>query len=185
VALAGDPDLLFLDEPTTGFDPAARRAFWQVIRNLASLGKTVLLTTHYMEEAQELAEELAVISRGEIVARGTPETLGGRARAATRIAFRLPSGQELPERLRGLAERDGALVRIPAEDPTRVLHELTSWAIERGIRLEDLAVSRPSLEDVYLEITGAPPPGGRSPPRNAGASSASEPPEPPEAGEEG
>jgi ABC-2 type transport system ATP-binding protein len=155
VALAGDPDLLFLDEPTTGFDPAARRGAWEVIRNLASLGKTVLLTTHYMEEAQELAEELAVISRGEIVARGTPETLGGRASAATRIAFRLPPGQELPERLRGLAERDGALVRFPTDDPTRVLHELTSWAIERGIRLENLDVSRPSLEDVYLEITGA------------------------------
>jgi ABC-2 type transport system ATP-binding protein len=155
VALAGDPELLFLDEPTTGFDPAARRGAWEMIRSLRSLGKTILLTTHYMDEAQSLADEVAIIARGEIVAQGTPATLGGRDTAATRLRFRLdPGAGELPESLRtGASDADGT-VEIATDDPTRTLHDLTGWALERGIRLDSLEVVRPSLEDVYLEITG-------------------------------
>jgi ABC-2 type transport system ATP-binding protein len=155
VALAGDPELLFLDEPTTGFDPAARRGAWEMIRNLRSLGKTVLLTTHYMDEAQNLADEVAIIARGGIVARGTPATLGGRDTAATRLRFRLAEGAgPLPDALAARAtERDG-VVEILTDEPTRTLHDLTGWALARGIRLESLEVQRPTLEDVYLEITG-------------------------------
>jgi ABC-2 type transport system ATP-binding protein len=154
VALAGDPELLFLDEPTTGFDPAARRGAWDMIRSLRSMGKTILLTTHYMDEAQSLADEVAIIARGEIVARGTPATLGGRDTASTRLRFRLPEGAELPASLAtGVTERDG-VVEVVTDDPTRTLHDLTGWALERGIRLDSLEVQRPSLEDVYLEITG-------------------------------
>jgi ABC-2 type transport system ATP-binding protein len=155
VALAGDPELLFLDEPTTGFDPAARRGAWEVIRNLKSLGKTILLTTHYMDEAQNLADDVAIIARGEIVARGAPATLGGRDRAATRVRFQLPAGAaELPESLKSRASVTDGGVQIATEDPTRALHELTGWALERGVQLDSLEVTRPSLEDVYLEITG-------------------------------
>ena len=155
VALAGDPELLFLDEPTTGFDPAARRGAWQVIRNLKGLGKTILLTTHYMDEAQNLADDVAIIARGEIVARGTPASLGGRDTAATRLRFRLPAGAaELPDALRSQATVGDGGVEIATEDPTRTLHELTGWALESGVQLDSLEVTRPSLEDVYLEITG-------------------------------
>ena len=155
VALAGDPELLFLDEPTTGFDPAARRGAWQVIRNLKGLGKTILLTTHYMDEAQNLADDVAIIARGEIVARGTPASLGGRDTAATRLRFRLPAGAaELPDALRSQATVGDGGVEIATEDPTRTLHELTGWALERGVQLDSLEVTRPTLEDVYLEITG-------------------------------
>ena len=155
VALAGDPQLLFLDEPTTGFDPAARRGAWDMIRNLRSLGKTVFLTTHYMDEAQNLADEVAIINRGEIVAQGPPSTLGGRDTAATRLKFRLAEGAgELPEKLRANATTSEGTVLLTTDDPTGALHELTGWALERGIRLDNLEVSRPSLEDVYLEITG-------------------------------
>jgi ABC-2 type transport system ATP-binding protein len=155
VALAGDPELLFLDEPTTGFDPAARRGAWEVIRNLKALGKTILLTTHYMDEAQNLADDVAIIARGEIVARGAPSALGGRDTAATRVRFRLPDGAaELPDSLKSLATVTEGSVQIAANDPTRALHDLTGWALDRGIQLDALEVSRPSLEDVYLEITG-------------------------------
>jgi len=155
IALAGDPELLFLDEPTTGFDPAARRGAWGIVRNLKELGKTVLLTTHYMDEAQTLADEVAIIAKGEIVAQGPPASLGGRDTAATRLRFRLEGGAtRLPESLRDRAtDRDGS-VEVTTDDPTRALHELTGWALERGVRLDALEVSRPSLEDVYLEITG-------------------------------
>jgi ABC-2 type transport system ATP-binding protein len=155
VALAGDPELLFLDEPTTGFDPAARRGAWEVIRNLRGLGKTIFLTTHYMDEAQVLADEVAIIAHGEIVAQGPPGTLGGRDTAATRLRFRLPADAgELPPSLRsGATVTDGA-VELTTADPTGTLHDLTGWALERGIRLDALEVSRPSLEDVYLQITG-------------------------------
>jgi ABC-2 type transport system ATP-binding protein len=155
VALAGDPRLLFLDEPTTGFDPAARRGAWGMIRNLKSLGKTVLLTTHYMDEAQNLADEVAIMARGQIAAQGPPSSLGGRDTAATRLRFRLPEGAgELPEALRGAATVTDATVVLTTDDPTGTLHQLTGWALERRIRLDALEVSRPSLEDVYLEITG-------------------------------
>jgi ABC-2 type transport system ATP-binding protein len=154
VALAGDPELLFLDEPTTGFDPAARRGAWEIVRNLRSLGKTIFLTTHYMDEAQALADEVAIISQGVIVAQGPPRTLGGRDSAATRLRFRLTEGaDDLPEDLRSAATVTDATVELATDDPTATLHELTGWALDRGIRLDELEVSRPSLEDVYLAIT--------------------------------
>jgi ABC-2 type transport system ATP-binding protein len=152
VALAGDPAVLFLDEPTTGFDPSARRNAWQIVRDLASLGKTVFLTTHYMDEAQHLANDVAIISGGRIVAQGPPSTLAGRDTAATVIRYRLPEGApDLPPEL-GATSADGS-VEVRTDDPTGTLHRLTGWALGAGIRLEGLAVSRPSLEDVYLEIT--------------------------------
>jgi ABC-2 type transport system ATP-binding protein len=135
VALVGDPDLVFLDEPTTGFDPAARRAAWETIRSLRSLGKTILLTTHYLDEAQRLADRVAVIREGRIVALGTPAELVSGARAAE-IRYR----------------RDGEPVVIETEEPTRVLHELTAAALAAGEELAELEVRRPTLEDVYLDL---------------------------------
>jgi ABC-2 type transport system ATP-binding protein len=152
IALAGDPDLLFLDEPTTGFDPSARRNAWEIVRNLAALGKTVFLTTHFMDEAQYLANRVAVISHGEIVAEGPPSTIGGRDTALTVIRFRVAGGDGLPS-LGQVPLADGTL-ELRTEDPTGVLNELTSWAISRGSSLEGLEVHRPTLEDVYLELTG-------------------------------
>jgi ABC-2 type transport system ATP-binding protein len=155
IALAGDPRLLFLDEPTTGFDPSARRNAWGVVKNLEGLGKTVFLTTHYMDEAQYLADEVAIIAAGRIVAQGPPNTLGGRETADTRVRFRLRAGgPELPEPLRAGAIVSDGHVELRTLDPTRTLHELTGWAIDNGISLEGLSVNRPSLEDVYLEIIG-------------------------------
>jgi ABC-2 type transport system ATP-binding protein len=136
VALVGDPELVFLDEPTTGFDPGARRAAWETIRGLRSLGKTILLTTHYIEEAQQLADRVAVLRRGEIVASGTPSELIGRA-PSTVIRFC----------------RDGEQVVVQTEDPTTTLHELTSAALREGRTLEALEVHRPTLEEVYLSLT--------------------------------
>jgi ABC-2 type transport system ATP-binding protein len=157
IALAGDPELLFLDEPTTGFDPNARRNAWQIVRNLTALGKTVWLTTHFMDEAQVLAQRVAVISKGEVVAEGPPDTLGGRAAMQSRVRFRLPAGEAgRPEPGPGLGEElqpDGAFL-LAATDVTRTVHDLTTWALDRGIVLETLEVSKPTLEDVYLELTG-------------------------------
>jgi len=152
VALAGDPELLFLDEPTTGFDPGARRNAWQIVRNLSALGKTVLLTTHYMDEAQNLANTVAVIADGVIVAEGAPASLAGRDLAATVITFVAPAGLELPPAAADATVANGA-VRIETSDPVRLLHDLTGWALERGVALEGLSVARPTLEDVYLELT--------------------------------
>jgi ABC-2 type transport system ATP-binding protein len=138
LALVGDPELIFLDEPTTGFDPAARRAAWDVVRALRDLGKTVLLTTHYLDEAQALADRVAIIKHGAILAEGPPAELtagAGRYRVAYREA------------------RSGAWVERDTDDPTALLHELTAAALARGDRLEELSVTRPSLEDVYLELT--------------------------------
>jgi ABC-2 type transport system ATP-binding protein len=153
LGLVGDPDLVFLDEPTTGFDPSARRQAWQVLEGLTSLGKTILLTTHYMDEAQHLAGRIAVIDRGKIVAEGTPETLGGRDEAVTRIRFALPPDAR-PESIpiRGTRIANG-LIEIETGSPTRTLHDLTSWAVGEGIELERLELTRPSLEDIYLELT--------------------------------
>jgi ABC-2 type transport system ATP-binding protein len=151
VALAGDPELLFLDEPTTGFDPGARRNAWEIVRNLAILGKTILLTTHYMDEAQALANRVAVISHGEIVAEGPPDEIGGRREAETTIRFLLPAG-ERPPMVPDATSDELAVIRT--SEPTRVLHELTGWAIERSLELEGLEVFGPTLEDVYLELTG-------------------------------
>jgi len=153
IALVGDPDLLFLDEPTTGFDPAARREAWEVVRSLAGLGKTVVLTTHYMDEAQYLADRVVVISAGQVVAEGPPSTLGLRDGTGVRIRYRPPDGAEPPASVGGVATIDG-FVELRVDDPVVALHDLTGWAIERGLPLEGLEVIRPSLEDVYLALTG-------------------------------
>jgi ABC-2 type transport system ATP-binding protein len=138
LALVGDPELIFLDEPTTGFDPAARRAAWDTVRSLKGLGKTVLLTTHYLEEAQALADRVAIIKDGRILAEGAPGELGAGDSSRYRVAWR--NG-------RGLIEE-----RV-TDDPTTLLHDLTEAALARGDRLRDLSVTRPSLEDIYLELT--------------------------------
>ena len=160
LALVGDAELLFLDEPTTGFDPSARRQAWQVIASLRGLGKTVFLTTHYMDEAQALADRVAIIARGEIVAEGTPDSLGGRDVATTEISFRLPDGvgvDQLPAEAsldhgRLAASSSNGIVLL-TDHPVELLHRLTGWAMERGLELSGLEVRRPSLEDVYLELT--------------------------------
>ncbi|HEX9475147.1 MAG TPA: ABC transporter ATP-binding protein [Candidatus Dormibacteraeota bacterium] len=160
IALAGDPRVLFLDEPTTGFDPGARRSAWETIKGLAGLGKTIFLTSHSMDEVQYLADRVAIIAAGRVVAEGTPDTLAGREKAAATIQFRLPAGApEMPAQLRAHAKADGDDIELETMDPTRTLYELTSWAVEAGISLEGLEVARPTLEDVYLQITqdvGAP-----------------------------
>ena len=154
VALAGDPELLFLDEPTTGFDPNARRNAWGIVKNLADIGKTIFLTTHFMDEAQFLADRVAVIAKGEIVADGTPSTIAGRDRMQTRIHFRLPDGKRPALELTdGTALEDGSW-EIRTDNPTKVAHDLTAWALERGQVYEVLEITQPSLEDVYLELTG-------------------------------
>jgi ABC-2 type transport system ATP-binding protein len=155
IALAGDPDLLFLDEPTTGFDPSARREAWEVVKNLAALGKTVLLTTHYMDEAQYLADRVAVMAAGRIVATGTPDQLGDRHTEGVRIRFRLPEGAVLPADLSSERSAKGFVELVP-QDLTSTLHSLTGWSIESGIELGELEIIRKSLEDVYLELTGEP-----------------------------
>jgi ABC-2 type transport system ATP-binding protein len=137
LALIGDPDLIFLDEPTTGFDPEARRAAWETIRSLKALGKTILLTTHYLDEAQALADRVAIVKDGRILAIGPPRELGVGA-AHYRVAYR---------------DAGGELVEVQTDNPTRTLHELTEAALARGEQLEELSVGRPSLEDVYLELT--------------------------------
>ena len=136
LALVGDPELVFLDEPTTGFDPGARRAAWETIRSLRSLGKTILLTNHYLEEAEHLSDRVAVLREGRIVAAGRPAELMGRSREAE---------------IRYL--RDGEEVVVRTDEPTRVLHELTEAAVREGVELEGLEVRRPTLEDVYLSLT--------------------------------
>lgn len=152
IGLAGDPDLLFLDEPTTGFDPSARRGAWEMIRRLRSLGKTVFLTTHYMDEAQQLADRVAIIARGAIVAEGPPATLIG-ADETARITFRQPTLALPAELLRDAVVADGEVV-IETAQPTRLLYELTAWATAHALELEQLTVSRRTLEDVYLRLTG-------------------------------
>jgi ABC-2 type transport system ATP-binding protein len=152
IALAGDPDLLFLDEPTTGFDPSARREAWEVIKNLASLGKTVLLTTHYMDEAQYLADRVAVIAAGRIVAAGDPATLGDRNHAAARIRYRTPDGTAPPDGLAATRNADG-VTDITSGDVVADLYRLTGWALDNHVTLDGLEVIRPTLEDVYLSLT--------------------------------
>jgi ABC-2 type transport system ATP-binding protein len=154
--LVHDPELLFLDEPTTGFDPGARRNAWTMIQNLQNLGKTILLTTHYMDEAQALAHRVAIIAKGEIVAEGAPGTLGGRDVAATVVRFLVPARAEPPPEglVDGLEIRAGAAT-LRTTTPTAALHDLTGWAVQHGVELQGLSVTRPSLEDVYLELTGA------------------------------
>jgi ABC-2 type transport system ATP-binding protein len=155
LALIGDPELIFLDEPTTGFDPSARRTAWNVITGLRTLGKTVFLTTHYMDEAEHLADHIAIINNGTIIAHGTPQTLGGRERMAARISFTLPFGislDELPVRARA----DDGRATLESGQPLADVKALADWAASRGIDLPDLDVRRPSLEDVYLQLIGSP-----------------------------
>jgi ABC-2 type transport system ATP-binding protein len=154
IGLAGDPDLLFLDEPTTGFDPSARRNAWQVVKNLAALGKTILLTTHYMDEAQNLADRVAIVVGGRIVAEGPPGTLGGAELEQTRISFSLPSVPVTTVPPSFGATPSGPGYVIVTKEPVRVLHDLTGWAMTEAVELADLTVAKPSLEDVYLELTG-------------------------------
>ncbi|HWX86675.1 MAG TPA: ABC transporter ATP-binding protein, partial [Solirubrobacteraceae bacterium] len=144
LALVGDPELIFLDEPTTGFDPQARRAAWDTVRSLRELGKTILLTTHYLDEAQALADRVAIVKDGRVLAIGPPRELRTHppahppGAAHYRVAYR---------------DAEGELVEVQTDDPTRTLHELTAEALARGERLEELSVGRPTLEDVYLELT--------------------------------
>jgi ABC-2 type transport system ATP-binding protein len=155
VGLAGDPDLLFLDEPTTGFDPGARRSAWEMIKGLADIGKTIFLTTHFMDEAQYLADRVAIISSGLIIAQGSPESLAGRDAGATIIRFKLGDGAALPGPVRATARESGDFLEFSTANPVHFLHELTGWALAHKVSLEGLEVNRPSLEDVYLELTQA------------------------------
>lgn len=151
VALAGDPELLFLDEPTTGFDPSARRQAWETIRGLTRLGKTIFLTTHFMDEAQLLADRVAVIARGSIVAEGSPQSLRGLHSGDSRVRFSLPGDAELPEAFG--AQRDDGHYTLETDAPTKLLNQLTAWALSADLELQGLEVTRPSLEDVYLQLT--------------------------------
>jgi ABC-2 type transport system ATP-binding protein len=156
LALIGDPALLFLDEPTTGFDPSARHAAWDVISGLRDLGKTIFLTTHYMEEAEHLADRLSVIAEGEIVAEGNPGTIGDRAQKLSAIRFSLPpttSASELPPSVLSVLVTSDGKIEAKTDHPLAVVGALAAWADERGIDLPDLEVSRPTLEDIYLELT--------------------------------
>ena len=151
IGVAGDPDLLFLDEPTTGFDPSARRNAWDMVKNLKSLGKTVFLTTHYMEEAQYLADRVAIMANGRIVAEGPPQTLAG-AGNETIVRFRRPEGIVLPEHLCQAPAVNGDWLEVRTETPTKVLFALTSWAGGIGLELAGLTVTRATLEDTYLGL---------------------------------
>ncbi|MGI8760628.1 MAG: ATP-binding cassette domain-containing protein [Jatrophihabitantaceae bacterium] len=154
LGMIGNPRLLFLDEPTTGFDPSARRGAWQVVRDLRAAGTTILLTTHYMEEAQELADRVAVIAAGTIVAEGSPATIGGRDTARAQIRFTLPSGCDAAQLPLPVTSAADGSVTVEVDEPTEALHLLTGWALQRGAVLAHLTVERPSLEDVYLRLTG-------------------------------
>jgi ABC-2 type transport system ATP-binding protein len=158
LALVGDPELIFLDEPTTGFDPAARRHAWSTIRSLCELGKTVFLTTHYMDEAQHLANRVAVMRAGEIIALGSPDELGGRDARPAEVRFTLPTAwslgdiPELPALSRSI---EGDRVLVSTSEPVRAANALTSWALDHDIDLGHFSVTQPTLEDIYLELTGS------------------------------
>jgi ABC-type multidrug transport system ATPase subunit len=156
LGLVGDPDLIFLDEPTTGFDPSARRHAWDLVADLCAVGKTVLLTTHYMEEAAFLADRVAVIAGGRLVAMGTPAELADDRAGGGRIRFRLPAGRgvdDLP-RLGGRFDLHQGLVEVDSRSPTRDLQTLTGWAVGAGIELEELTIAPPSFEETYLALVG-------------------------------
>jgi ABC-2 type transport system ATP-binding protein len=156
LALIGDPELVFLDEPTTGFDPSARHAAWDVIAGLRELGKTIFLTTHYMEEAETLADQIVIIAAGRVVASGTPATIGGRGSGATTVSFTLPDGvtaADLPALPAPVAEGRNRQVEILHEQPVPVLNTLTTWALGHRYPLADLSVHRPTLEEIYLRLT--------------------------------
>jgi ABC-2 type transport system ATP-binding protein len=158
LALVGDPDLVFLDEPTTGFDPGARRQAWSTIRSLCDLGKTVFLTTHYMDEAQHLAHRVAVMNAGQIIAIGRPEELGGRNLRPAEIRFTLPEGWslgDLPDV--PLEERmlEGDRVTVLTKEPVVAAQRITTWALDHDVDLGHFSVTQPTLEDIYLELTGS------------------------------
>ena len=155
LAVIGRPDLLFLDEPTTGFDPSARREAWTLIRDLRALGTTILLTTHYMDEAQALADHIAVIASGELLALGAPDTIGGRDLAESVVRFAVSPAVEpsqLP--LSDGFSYDAGVVTVRTTDPVRLLYTVTTWSMRVDVHIDGLTVTRPSLEDVYLELTG-------------------------------
>ena len=152
IALVGDPELLFLDEPTTGFDPSARREAWDAVKNLSALGKTVVLTTHFMDEAQYLADRVVVIAKGKVVAEGTPATIGSRDRAKTQVRYRVPPGITPPPGLGRQRGSDG-FIEVSLDDAVSDVHRLLGWAIDNHIDLDGFEVTRPSLEDVYLALT--------------------------------
>ncbi len=157
LALVGDPDLIFLDEPTTGFDPGARRQAWSTIRSLSELGKTIFLTTHYMDEAQFLANRVAVMAQGRIIATGRPDELGGRDVRPAEVRFSLPSEwslSDVPELPDTSRETEGDRVVVLTRDPVLTANKITTWALERKIELGHFSVSQPTLEDIYLELTG-------------------------------
>ena len=157
LALVGDPELIFLDEPTTGFDPQARRQAWSTIRSLCQLGKTVFLTTHYMDEAQFLADRVAVMRGGEIIASGRPDELGGRDLRPAEIRFELPLGTDLADVPEVPAEQrslHGDRVIIQTRQPVRAAQIVTSWAVDLDLDLAHFSVTQPTLEDIYLELTG-------------------------------
>ncbi len=158
LGIVGDPEMLFLDEPTTGFDPSARRRAWELVDRLRNLGTTILLTTHYLDEAQHLADRVVVIDHGRVIAQGTPEELAAAAGGGTVVSFRLPDGAAVAD-LPAVGDDvrlAGTIVEIRTGRPTADVHTLSGWALERGLELEDLGVSRPSLEDVYLDLVGEP-----------------------------
>jgi ABC-2 type transport system ATP-binding protein len=158
LALVGDPDLIFLDEPTTGFDPAARRQAWSTIRSLCELGKTIFLTTHFMDEAQALADRVAVMSGGELIALGTPDELGGRDLRPAEIRFALPAEWSLgdvPDVPSVAREIQAGRVTLFTREPVIAAHELTTWALYHDIDLAHFSVTQPTLEDIYLELTGS------------------------------
>lgn len=157
LGIIGDPELIFLDEPTTGLDPQGRRQIWEVVRNFTSLGKTVLLTTHYLDEAEQLADRVGVIIKGELVEVGSPREIGGRQRSTARVSFAATGaleGRPLPEGLDATIE--GPLVTIETFEPTRIAAALASWAASAGSsELPELSITRPSLEDMYLRMVAA------------------------------
>jgi ABC-2 type transport system ATP-binding protein len=156
VGLVGDPELIFLDEPTTGFDPSARHAAWSMIQGLRQLGKTVLLTTHYMDEAQHLADRVAIMRAGELVAVGTVDEIRARLRADAVVRFRVPGGvpaDAIPSEAGAQVELSDGVATIRAADPQPVLYRLTTWAEHEGLALAGLEVTRPTLEEMFLELT--------------------------------
>jgi ABC-2 type transport system ATP-binding protein len=155
LGIVGNPELLFLDEPTTGLDPEGRRRVWDVVRQLSAAGTTVILTTHYMDEAEALASRITVMSAGRIAASGTPASIGGRDLDGARILFQLPEGISCGELPVPSTLTDGGVVEIRTSQELPVLHALTGWAMERDLALAGLTVSRSSLEDIYLQLTSS------------------------------
>jgi ABC-2 type transport system ATP-binding protein len=152
--IIGNPSLLFLDEPTTGFDPSARRGAWDLVKDLRALGTTIILTTHYMDEAQALADNIVVLGSGQVVATGTPDSLGGRDTAALHIRFRLPATVDPASLPVPVTVDHHGFCEVTTNDDVQVLNTLTGWALEAKVPLEGLVASRPSLEDTYLSLVG-------------------------------